>query len=214
MEVDILKKKVITLMILTMIFTMGCSNSKNNIKEEGTGQVSQGENNIEQQEEEKPVEEFTTFEALNMSYEKNKSLSELAPGTEVFNNTKENVYVQGEYVEVDFANDLIMNYLSGNTDVSNCVVSIEENKQISLTQEDKNRLDESLTFLKEQMGVTSDSPIYFRLNSVVYEGGKEGEPIVLNMKGHVSIDGSYFASLANYTVTIFTDGNKIYGHIV
>lgn len=209
----ILKRGIIVLALLMLL--TGCSN---NIKEENNNTV---ENNVEESQgvnEDEQEKVYSEFEGLGKLYTVNKNIVELEDGTQIYDNWGETPYIYGEYLEVDFAVDLITEYLLGNDGIyANVIESFDgESEDVALISEgEKERLVESTDFLREQMGIEAGGPIYFNLNKVIYNGkvGEDSLGVSIEIRGHISAYQGYYASISTFTVEVYKKNGKLYGII-
>lgn len=204
---------ILALIIITML-TIGCSNkNKESIDNNGmyTEEVEKDEEIIE--------ENYTVFNCLDNVYEKNQDITLYEKGEEVFNNLTNNIYETGKYMEVYYANDFIEKYLSGDQSVYNYLITLDDKYDVGYKEannDEKDRLKESLQFLREQMYLNNEDPIYFRLSKVSYDGQVEGikDSVILNMTGYISGDNINFLSLSKFTITIVQDKDKLLVNII
>lgn len=208
-----MKKAIILSIIIITILQVGCSNNGNEI-------INSNDISTEENKKEDVVEEnYTVFNSLDNVYEKNEDLTLYEEGEEVFNNVIDNPYERGKFMEVDYANDFIEKYLSGDKSIYDYLIDIDDNYEIGYkksTDDERNRLKESLQFLREQMYLGNEDPIYFRISKVSYEGQAEGikDSIILNVSGHISADNINFLSLTKFTVTIVPEKDKLLVNII
>ncbi|SCJ53835.1 Uncharacterised protein [uncultured Clostridium sp.] len=208
-----MKKAIILSMIIITILQVGCSN-----KEKET--INSNEIITEENNKENIVEEnYTEFNSLGNVYEKNEELTLYEKGEEIFNNIMGLPYERGRFMEVDYANDFIEKYLSGDKSIYDYLIDIDNSYEIGYkksTDEVRNRLNESLQFLREQMYLGDEDPIYFRISKVSYEGQVDviKDSIVLNVGGYISADNINFLSLTKFTVTIVPEKDKLLVHII
>lgn len=204
-------RKIIILSIIgVLIFSVGCSDSKD--------ENSIEENNVNVIEEIEEKHEYITFNSLGNIYSRNEDITIYSEGDEVFNEESDNPYANGRYMEVDFAKDLIERYLQGDESIFDYLVTIDDSSEegfTSCTNDEKNVLKENLNFLREQMYLQDGDPVYFRLSKVNYEGSAKGieNSIVLKVTGHLSVDNSFFASLSQFTVTVIQKEDKLLANI-
>ena len=107
-----MKRKLIYVMVIVGLLT-GCSANNDT--------VTNGENNntiIEENIEEETME-YTVFNALGKSYESSKNIYELNEGDKIYDDMNGYPHVQGEYKEIDFAIDLLTEYLHKNSEAYN-----------------------------------------------------------------------------------------------
>ena len=193
-----MRKYFTLILIATIALTTGCSNGDKADNESGIV--------LEDATEKK---EITEFNALGNVYKVGKDISSFEEGSDIFDiNTVP--YVEGEYLEADFALDLVENYLGANYSIYDSLVSIEDGIYKPISEEDKNRNIESLNYLQRQYWLEEDDKIYFKLSKITYLGPGEVEDSVdLEVKGLISSNGEYFKSLMEYKITIIKEGNKI-----
>ena len=215
-----MKKKIVLGLIIVNIFTIGCSNKSidkvDNIEKQ---EVYTEVVDVVDTEEEKVEEVYTSFNLLDNVYEKNEDITLFEIGKEVFNNIGDNPYERNKFMEVDYANDIIEKYLSGYESIYNYLITIDHKSESGFkeaTDDERNRLKESLQFLREQMYLSNDEPVYFRLSKVSYNGQADGieNSIVLDVSGHISADNINFLSLAKFTVTIVECKDKLLVNII
>ena len=208
-----MKKTIILSMIIITILQVGCSNKD-------TETINSNEIRTEENNKEDIVEEnYTVFNSLDNVYEKNKDLTLREKGEEIFNNIIDIPYERGKFMEIDYANDFIEKYLSGDKSVYDYLIDIDDNYEIGYkksTDDERNRLNESLQFLREQMYLGDEDPIYFKISKVSYEGQVDGikNSIILNVGGHISADNINFLSLTKFTVTIVPEKDKLLINII
>lgn len=208
-----MKKAIILSMIILTMIQVGCSseNNANTNSEQVIEEVNNDENTIE--------ENYTVFNSLDNTYEKNEDLTLYEYGEEVFNNIIDNPYERGRFMEVDYAYDFIERYLAGDESIFDYLIMIDDKYEIGYrdsTDDEKNRLKESLQFLREQMYLNTEEPVYFRLSKVSYEGKVEGieNSIILNITGHVSADNINFLSISKFTITIVPNKDKLLINVI
>ncbi len=208
-----MKKTIILSMIIITILQVGCSNKD-------TETINSNEIRTEENNQEDIVEEnYTVFNSLGNVYEKNEDLTLHEKGEEIFNSIIDIPYERGKFMEIDYANDFIEKYLSGDKNVYDYLIEIDDNYEIGYkrsTDEERNRLDESLQFLREQMYLGNEDPIYFKISKVSYEGQVEEikDSIVLNVGGYISADNINFLSLTKFTITIVPEKDKLLVNII
>ena len=201
------------LFLILVVFSIGLvsCNNNDNIEEDKKAPV------------EIPVDKepeiITEFEALNKTYIENNDISLLEKGIEIVNIKNEVPYIEGQYKEVDFAKDIITEYLKGNEAIYDNLV--EENtddagKVIKASDNSKNRLEDSLNFLKESMSIPAENPVYYKIDSVTYEGqkGNNENSTVLNIDGYISATDGYFISIANFVVIIYEENENLFAVII
>ena len=208
-----MKKTIILSMIIITILQVGCSNKD-------TETINSNEIRTEENNKEDIVEEnYTVFNSLDNVYEKNKDLTLREKGEEIFNSIIDIPYERGKFMEIDYANDFIEKYLSGDKSVYDYLIDIDDNYEIGYkksTDDERNRLNESLQFLREQMYLGDEDPIYFKISKVSYEGQVDGikDSIILNVGGYISADNIIFLSLTKFTVTIVPEKDKLLINII
>ena len=208
-----MKKTIILSMIIITILQVVCSNKD-------TETINSNEIRTEGNNKEDIVEEnYTVFNSLDNVYEKNKDLTLREKGEEIFNSIIDIPYERGKFMEIDYANDFIEKYLSGDKSVYDYLIDIDDNYEIGYkksTDDERNRLNESLQFLREQMYLGDEDPIYFKISKVSYEGQVDGikDSIILNVGGYISADNINFLSLTKFTVTIVPEKDKLLINII
>lgn len=208
-----MKKTIILSMIIITILQVGCSNKD-------TETINSNEIRTEENNKEDIVEEnYTVFNSLGNVYEKNEDLTLREKGEEIFNSIIDIPYERGKFMEIDYANDFIEKYLSGDKSVYDYLIDIDDNYEIGYkksTDDERNRLNESLQFLREQMYLGDEDPIYFKISKVSYEGQVDGikDSIILNVGGYISADNINFLSLTKFTVTIVQEKDKLLINII
>ncbi|MBC5627540.1 hypothetical protein H8S20_01390 [Clostridium sp. NSJ-6] len=208
-----MKKTIILSMIIITILQVGCSNKD-------TETINSNEIRTEENNKEDIVEEnYTVFNSLGNVYEKNEDLTLREKGEEIFNSIIDIPYERGKFMEIDYANDFIEKYLSGDKSVYDYLIDIDDNYEIGYkksTDDERNRLNESLQFLREQMYLGDEDPIYFKISKVSYEGQVDGikDSIILNVGGYISADNINFLSLTKFTVTIVPEKDKLLINII
>ena len=208
-----MKKTIILSMIIITILQVGCSNKD-------TETINSNEIRTEENNKEDIVEEnYTVFNSLGNIYEKNEDLTLREKGEEIFNSIIDIPYERGKFMEIDYANDFIEKYLSGDKSVYDYLIDIDDNYEIGYkksTDDERNRLNESLQFLREQMYLGDEDPIYFKISKVSYEGQVDGikDSIILNVGGYISADNINFLSLTKFTVTIVQEKDKLLINII
>lgn len=208
-----MKKIIILIMLIITILKVGCS--KNDAENINSNEILIEENS----EQDKAEENYVVFNSLNNFYEKNEDLKLYEKGEEVFNNIIDIPYERGKFMEVDYANDFIEKYLFGDENIYDYLINIDKNYEIGYkksTNDEKNRLNESLQFLRKQMYLGEQEPIYFKISKVSYEGQVDGinDSIILNISGHISADNINFLSLIKFTVTILPEKDKLLINII
>lgn len=208
-----MKKTIILSMIIITILQVGCSNKD-------TETINSNDIRTEENNKEDIVEEnYTVFNSLGNVYEKNEDLTLREKGEEIFNSIIDIPYERGKFMEIDYANDFIEKYLSGDKSVYDYLIDIDDNYEIGYkksTDDERNRLNESLQFLREQMYLGDEDPIYFKISKVSYEGQVDGikDSIILNVGGYISADNINFLSLTKFTVTIVPEKDKLLINII
>lgn len=208
-----MKKTIILSMIIITILQVGCSNKD-------TETINSNEIRTEENNKEDIVEEnYTVFNSLGNVYEKNEDLTLREKGEEIFNSIIDIPYERGKFMEIDYANDFIEKYLSGDKSVYDYLIDIDDNYEIGYkksTDDERNRVNESLQFLREQMYLGDEDPIYFKISKVSYEGQVDGikDSIILNVGGYISADNINFLSLTKFTVTIVPEKDKLLINII
>lgn len=210
-----LKKRIILIIAIVALLT-GCatnnevnnnSNNEENIVEEKTAD----ENIIDE------PEVITVFTALGKTYESTKDIMQFNEGDKIYDRLNGNPHVAGEYKEIDFALDLLTEYLAKNQDVYNYVVSDwdSSSEEVELISgEAKDRLVDEANFLGEQFMLNNEDPIYFNLDKVILqEKLEEDNAIALELRGHLSPTNDNFRSLGTFTITVYSKGDKLYGSI-
>lgn len=205
-----MKKKIIYALLLLLLLTGCTDNNKSELNNDNNQDVIE-ENN------DKPIE-YTQFTALDKVYEENKNIMDLNEGDKIYDRMNDYPHVYGEYKEIDFASDLLTEYLHKNPKVYNYIVSEwnEDSDEVKLiTGEDKERIEENVNFLGEQFGLSNEDPVYFQLDKVILQNKNENDNIVeLELRGYLSaIDGNY-RPLGTFTVIVYTKGDKLYGSII
>lgn len=214
-----MKKRIVIAFIISIILQVGCSNFQDSNNEINDEMMKVEEITGEETIDEKTSEEYTSFTALDNIYTKGEDISKLNTGQELFNNIEGGNYIIEKYIEADFACDVIDEYLLGNGQVFNSLITLDETLEdgfIECTDEEKVRLNNGLISLRAQMGVNDDSPIYFRISKAIYEGKAEGieKSAVIKVIGHLSSDNINFVSLSKFIVTIVYDKDKLLANIV
>lgn len=208
-----MKKTIILSMIIITILQVGCSNKD-------TETINSNEIRTEENNKEDIVEEnYTVFNSLGNVYEENEDLTLREKGEEIFNSIIDIPYERGKFMEIDYANDFIEKYLSGDKSVYDYLIDIDDNYEIGYkksTDDERNRVNESLQFLREQMYLGDEDPIYFKISKVSYEGQVDGikDSIILNVGGYISADNINFLSLTKFTVTIVPEKDKLLINII
>lgn len=210
-----LKKRIILIIAIVALLT-GCatnnevnnnSNNEENIVEEKTAD----ENIIDE------PEVITVFTALGKTYESTKDITQFNEGDKIYDRLNGNEHVVGEYKEIDFALDLLTEYLAKNQDVYNYVVSDwdSSSEEVELISgEAKDRLVDEANFLGEQFMLNDEDPIYFKLDKVILqEKLEEDNAIAIELRGHLSPTNDNFRPLGTFTITVYSKGDKLYGSI-
>ena len=201
-----MKKKIIYALLLLLLLTGCTDNNKSELNNDNNQDVIE-ENN------DKPIE-YTQFTALDKVYEENKNIMDLNEGDKM----NDYPHVYGEYKEIDFASDLLTEYLHKNPKVYNYIVSEwnEDSDEVKLiTGEDKERIEENVNFLGEQFGLSNEDPVYFQLDKVILQNKNENDNIVeLELRGYLSATDGNYRPLGTFTVIVYTKGDKLYGSII
>ena len=192
----------------------GCSSNNNDLN-------SNNNTNNEVVEVENTVEEptvYTQFTALGKIYESTKDINQYNEGDTIYDNMSEPQYVQGEYKEVDFALELLTEYLAKNQGVYDFIVSDwnSDSDEVELISGDEkqNSIDE-VNFLGEQFMLNDEDPIYFKLGKVILqEKNEENNSFALELRGYLSATNGNFRPLGTFTVTVYTKEDKLYGSIL
>lgn len=205
-----MKKKIIYTLLLLLLLTGCADNNKSELNKDNNQDVIE-ENN------DKPIE-YTKFTALDKVYEENKNIMDLNEGDKIYDRMNDYPHVYGEYKEIDFASDLLTEYLHKNPKVYNYIVSEwnEDSDEVKLiTGEDKERIEENVNFLGEQFGLSNEDPVYFQLDKVILQNKNENDNIVeLELRGYLSATDGNYRSLGTFTVIVYTKGDKLYGSII
>lgn len=220
--VIILKRKIICIIAIISLLT-GCS--INNEVKSNNNTVNNNTNNEETIVEENIAEENITaepeviavFTALGKTYQSTKDIMQFNEGDKIYDRLNGDEHVSGEYKEIDFALDLLTEYLAKNQEVYNYVVSDWDNssEEVQLISgEAKDRLVDEANFLGEQFMLNDEDPIYFKLDKVIIqEKLEEDNAIALELRGHLSATNDNFRPLGTFTVTVYNKGDKLYGLI-
>ena len=192
----------------------GCSSNNNDLN-------SNNNTNNEVVEVENTVEEptvYTQFTALGKIYESTKDINQYNEGDTIYDNMSEPQYVQGEYKEVDFALELLTEYLAKNQGVYDFIVSDwnSDTDEVELISGDEKQssIDE-VNFLGEQFMLNDEDPIYFKLGKVILqEKNEENNSFALELRGYLSATNGNFRPLGTFTVTVYTKEDKLYGSIL
>ena len=199
-----MKKKIIYALLLLLLLTGCTDNNKSELNNDNNQDVIE-ENN------DKPIE-YTQFTALDKVYEENKNIMDLNEGDKIYDRMNDYPHVYGEYKEIDFASDLLTEYLH------NYIVSEwnEDSDEVKLiTGEDKERIEENVNFLGEQFGLSNEDPVYFQLDKVILQNKNENDNIVeLELRGYLSATDGNYRPLGTFTVIVYTKGDKLYGSII
>lgn len=205
-----MKKKIIYALLLLLLLTGCTDNNKSELNKDNNQDVIE-ENN------DKPIE-YTQFTALEKVYEENKNIMDLNEGDKIYDRMNDYPHVYGEYKEIDFASDLLTEYLHKNPKVYNYIVSEwnEDSDEVKLiTGEDKERIEENVNFLGEQFGLSNEDPVYFQLDKVILQNKNENDNIVeLELRGYLSATDGNYRLLGTFTVIVYTKGDKLYGSII
>lgn len=209
-EGDSLKKGLITLMLISVLL-IGCSNKEENNKNTDNNTAVE---NVE--EAPKAEEEITVYHALGNTYEGSKDIMNLNEGDQIYDLLGGNAHVRGEYLEIDFASDLVKEYLFKNQDVYNYIVDTWNNSSeevILIAGDAKDRVVDSANFLGEQFGLSNEAPVYFRLDKVILQEKYE-DGVSLEMRGHLSATDGNYRPLGTFTVDVYKKGDKLYATII
>ena len=201
-----MKKKIIYALLLLLLLTGCTDNNKSELNKDNNQDVIE-ENN------DKPIE-YTQFTALDKVYEENKNIMDLNEGDKIYDRMNDYPHVYGEYKEIDFASDLLTEYLHKNPKVYNYIVSEwnEDSDEVKLiTGEDKERIEENVNFLGEQFGLSNEDPVYFQLDKVILQNKNIVE---LELRGYLSATDGNYRPLGTFTVIVYTKGDKLYGSII
>ncbi|MEN8075657.1 hypothetical protein ABFP60_01775 [Clostridioides difficile] len=203
------KKMIFTIAILSLL--TGCA-ANNEVNNNGNNEEVIIEENIASE-----PEKITTFTALGKTYESSKDIMQFNEGDKIYDRLNGNPHVSGEYKEIDFALDLLTEYLAKNQDAYNYIVSEWDSNSDEvqlISAEDKERLVEEANFLGEQFMLNAEDPIYFKLDKViVQEKLEEDNAVALELRGHLSATNDNFRPLGTFTVTVYNKGDKLYGSI-
>lgn len=203
-----MKKKIIYALLLLLLLTGCTDNNKSELNKDNNQDVIE-ENN------DKPIE-YTQFTALDKVYEENKNIMDLNEGDKIYDRMNDYPHVYGEYKEIDFASDLLTEYLHKNPKVYNYIVSEwnEDSDEVKLiTGEDKERIEENVNFLGEQFGLSNENPVYFQLDKVILQNKNENI-VELELRGYLSATDGNYRPLGTFTVIVYTKGDKLYGSII
>lgn len=203
-----MKEKIIYTLLLLLLLTGCADNNKSELNKDNNQDVIE-ENN------DKPIE-YTKFTALDKVYEENKNIMDLNEGDKIYDRMNDYPHVYGEYKEIDFASDLLTEYLHKNPKVYNYIVSEwnEDSDEVKLiTGEDKERIEENVNFLGEQFGLSNEDPVYFQLDKVILQNKNENI-VELELRGYLSATDGNYRPLGTFTVIVYTKGDKLYGSII
>lgn len=192
----------------------GCSSNNNDLNSNNNtnNEVLEVENTLEE-----PTV-YTQFTALGKVYESTKDINQYNEGDTIYDNMSEPQYIQGEYKEVDFALELLTEYLAKNQGVYDFIVSDwnSDSDEVELISGDEkqNSIDE-VNFLGEQFMLNDEDPIYFKLGKVILqEKNEENNSFALELRGYLSATNGNFRPLGTFTVTVYTKEDKLYGTIL
>ena len=192
----------------------GCSSNNNDLNSNNNtnNEVLEVENTLEE-----PTV-YTQFTALGKVYESTKDINQYNEGDTIYDNMSEPQYIQGEYKEVDFALELLTEYLAKNQGVYDFIVSDwnSDSDEVELISGDEkqNSIDE-VNFLGEQFMLNDEDPIYFKLGKVILqEKNEENNSFALELRGYLSATNGNFRPLGTFTVTVYTKEDKLYGAIL
>lgn len=189
----------------------GCA-ANNEVNNNGNNEEVKIEENIASE-----PEKITTFTALGKNYESAKDIMQFNEGDKIYDRLNGNPHVSGEYKEIDFALDLLTEYLAKNQDAYNYIVSNWDSSSDEvqlISGEDKERLVEEANFLGEQFMLNVEDPVYFKLDKVILqEKLEEDNAVALELRGHLSATNDNFRPLGTFTVTVYNKGDKLYGSI-
>lgn len=205
-----MNKKMICIMAILSLLT-GCA-ANNEVNNNGNNEEVKIEENIASE-----PEKITTFTALGKNYESAKDIMQFNEGDKIYDRLNGNPHVSGEYKEIDFALDLLTEYLAKNQDAYNYIVSDWDSSSDEvqlISGEDKERLVEEANFLGEQFMLNVEDPVYFKLDKVILqEKLEEDNAVALELRGHLSATNDNFRPLGTFTVTVYNKGGKLYGSI-
>lgn len=208
-------RRLIYAMLIVGLLT-GCSvnnNDQANSENNNTAIEEYIEENIEEE-----TTVYTVFNALGKNYESSKNIYEVNEGDKIYDQMNEYPHVYGEYKEIDFASDLLTEYLHKNPDAYNYIVSNwdSSSEEVELiADEEKERVMENANFLGEQFGLSNEDPVYFKLDKVILQSKNEEEGIVeLELRGYLSATDGNYRPLGTFTITVYTKDDKLYGSIV
>ena len=205
------KRRLIYTMVIASLLT-GCSANSDTITNFENNNTAI-EDNIEEE-----TTVYTVFNALGKSYESSKNIYELNEGDKIYDDMNGYPHVEGEYKEVDFAIDLLTEYLHKNSEAYNYIVSEWDSNSeevILISGEEKEKVKENADFLGEQFGLSSEEPVYFKLDKVILQSKNEDNSIVeLELRGYLSATDGNYRPLGTFTVTVYTKDDKLYGAIV
>ena len=192
----------------------GCSSNNNDLNSNNNtnNEVLEVENTLEE------TTVYTQFTALGKVYESTKDINQYNEGDTIYDNMSEPQYIQGEYKEVDFALELLTEYLAKNQGVYDFIVSDwnSDSDEVELISGDEkqNSIDE-VNFLGEQFMLNDEDPIYFKLGKVILqEKNEENNSFALELRGYLSATNGNFRPLGTFTVTVYTKEDKLYGSIL
>ena len=216
-------KKNIFLVLFLLLFSINfvsCSLNKE-VPEENINTEDVNETEIIEEEIEEEIEEpeiITEFTAFDSTYTSSKDLSEIAIGSDIYDDRQYIHYTPGEYKELDFANDLLYWYLNESTSVYDFLVSYDNTNEkgyVPITEADKEKLIKDLNSLRSQMELPSGSEMVVRLDKVTYEGPSSNTNTGSSFKIRVAISrvGATIVPWNYFTVTVFEEGNKLVAHL-
>lgn len=202
-------KKCSVLVLLIALLLNGCANSNT------SELINDNNKNVIEKNNDKSIE-YTKFTALGKVYEGSKNIMDLNEGDKIYDRINGYPHVYGEYKEVDFASDLLTEYLHKNSQVYNYIISEwnqnDDNVKL-ISDEEKNRIEENVNFLGEQFGLSNEDPVYFKLDKVILKN-KNKNVVELELRGYLSATDGNYRPLGTFTITVYVKDDKLYGSII
>lgn len=200
-------------MLITLV---SCNSPKSNNEANSNNPSTEEKIPEKPKEEENTPEPIVSFDAFGKTYTSSKDIKTIEKSTDIYN--IEYPYVAGEFKEIDFAKDLLTEYVNENPEVYTHLVSFDSSNKngiTPITEVDKTNLQADLESLRNQMHMSEGEAMALSLDTVTFEGpsNKTNTGITLKIRVAISKVGAYAVPFNSYTVTLFEQDRKLVAHL-